>query len=62
VDEMVDNPENQDVVNAEKNTTAGTSERQEVDNTEKDNDGNVEKERRTKKRNERPSSSDDLDC
>jgi hypothetical protein len=51
VDELVDNHENQDVVDAEKDKNAGTSERQEV--------GNVEKERRTKKRNERPSSSEE---
>jgi hypothetical protein len=50
IDELVDNPENTRAAEE----TDGTSERQEVVGTEKKRVDNVEKERRTKKRNERP--------
>jgi hypothetical protein len=54
VDNMVDNPEN--VRAAEE--TDGTSGRQEVMDTEKERVDPAEKEGRSKKRNERPSSSE----
>jgi hypothetical protein len=52
---------NDEAENVEKDKAEGTSERQKAGVSEKDKDVDVQKERRTKKRNERPSSSDDDD-
>ncbi|WJX57720.1 hypothetical protein P8452_43248 [Trifolium repens] len=57
VDELVDDPEN--LESSKKDEAGGTSERREVSTAEKIKDVNVEKEKRSKKRNERPPSSEE---
>jgi hypothetical protein len=57
VDKLVDNPENLEAI--EKDEAGETSEMREVSAAEKDNTVNVEKETRSKKRNEMPLSSEE---
>jgi hypothetical protein len=64
IEEDAEESENEDGNDDEKDKAGGndgTSERQEAGNSEKDKDVGAQKERRTKKRNDRPSSSDDDD-
>jgi hypothetical protein len=57
VDKLVDNPENQQDI--EKDEAGETFEMREVSAAEKEKTDNVEKEKITKKRNERPPSSEE---